>query len=189
MVLVTPLILKSTKGMLEMQRLAPEMRKLQTRAQERPPEAQRRDDEALPGAQGQPDGLVSAAGGPDAGLHHHVPHPARLDVRARRAATNSSPGPCWPPAAAIRPPRSGSCRATCRQNSELYQSLVRQDSHVGVRARPVAVAGRDARPGLRPRPGLRRSGRGARRCCTSSSSGWSPPVPRSARRCRPASRS
>ena len=30
MVLVTPLILKSTKGMLEMQRLAPEMRKLQT---------------------------------------------------------------------------------------------------------------------------------------------------------------
>ncbi len=30
MLLVTPLILKSTKGMLEMQRLAPEMRKLQT---------------------------------------------------------------------------------------------------------------------------------------------------------------
>jgi YidC/Oxa1 family membrane protein insertase len=30
MILVTPLILKSTKGMLEMQRLAPEMRKLQT---------------------------------------------------------------------------------------------------------------------------------------------------------------
>jgi YidC/Oxa1 family membrane protein insertase len=29
MVLVTPLNLKSTKGMLEMQRLAPEMRKLQ----------------------------------------------------------------------------------------------------------------------------------------------------------------
>ena len=31
MLLVTPLILKSTKGMLEMQRLAPEMRKLQTK--------------------------------------------------------------------------------------------------------------------------------------------------------------
>ena len=29
MALVTPLILKSTKGMLEMQRLAPEMRRLQ----------------------------------------------------------------------------------------------------------------------------------------------------------------
>ena len=31
MMLVTPLNLKSTKGMLEMQRLAPEMRKLQSR--------------------------------------------------------------------------------------------------------------------------------------------------------------
>ena len=61
MAIITPLTLKSTKGMLEMQRLAPEMRRLQQRVPGRSPEAQRRDDEALPGAQGQPDGLVLAA--------------------------------------------------------------------------------------------------------------------------------
>ncbi len=80
MAITTPLTLKSTKGMLEMQRLQPEMRKLAERAPQRPPEAQRRDDEALPGAQGEPDVVVSADHRPDAGVHHHVPPPARPDL-------------------------------------------------------------------------------------------------------------
>ena len=84
MVLITPLTLKSTKGMLEMQRLAPETQAAAEPVPQRPGQAQRRDDEALPGAQGQPDGLVPAVARPDAGVHHHVPGAARPDLPADR---------------------------------------------------------------------------------------------------------
>ena len=51
MILLTPLTLKSTKSMLELQRLQPEMQAPPAAVQGRPPEAQRRDDGALQGAQ------------------------------------------------------------------------------------------------------------------------------------------
>ena len=112
--------------MLEMQRLAPEMRKLQNAVPQRPGQAQRRDDEALPGAQGQPDVLVPAAAGADAGVHHHVPGPPRADLPARRGA----PAPVAQavvrrgrPAAATS---SGSSPATSRHDSALFESLVGQ---------------------------------------------------------------
>ena len=73
--------------MLEMQKLQPEMRKLQQRAPRRPPEAQRRDDEALPGAQGQPAGLLLPAAAAVPGVHHHVPGAARPDREITCGAT------------------------------------------------------------------------------------------------------
>jgi membrane protein insertase Oxa1/YidC/SpoIIIJ len=53
MILLTPLTLKSTKSMLELQRLQPEVRR-PAAVQGRPPAAQRRDDGALQGAPHQP---------------------------------------------------------------------------------------------------------------------------------------
>ena len=80
MVITAPLTLKSTKGMLEMQRLGAGDAQVAGPVPQRPHEAQRRDDEALPGAQGQPVVVVPAAAGPDAGVHHHVPDPLRVDL-------------------------------------------------------------------------------------------------------------
>ena len=59
---------------------------------QRPHEAQRRDDEALPGAQGQSVVVVPAAAGPDAGVHHHVPGPLRLDLPPKRRQRRAGPG-------------------------------------------------------------------------------------------------
>ena len=84
MLIITPLTLKSTKGMLEMQRLQPEMRKLQ---QQHRGDRQKLNEEMMklyqehkvnPLASCFP--LLAA----DAGVHHHVPGAARPDVQAGR---------------------------------------------------------------------------------------------------------
>ena len=87
MLITAPLTLKSTKGMLEMQRLQPEMRKLQHAAPRRPPEAQRRDDEALPGAQGQPVDDIGVLGFiQPVGEQHHAPEVVKCDGAAESLA-------------------------------------------------------------------------------------------------------
>ena len=74
MAIVTPLTLKSTKGMLEMQRLAPKCA-ASAAIQDRPPKTQRGNDEALPGAQGQPNGLMSSVARTNTSVHRDVSHP------------------------------------------------------------------------------------------------------------------
>ena len=112
------------------------------RAPQRPPEAQRRDDEALPGAQGQPDGLVPADRGADAGVHHHVPDPARHDLRAVGWQRGHRP--------------SGARRRRRHRPDRLHAPLPvahlralrvagPRRAHDLVRARSVGVTGRDAR--------------------------------------------
>ena len=54
MIILTPLTIKQTRSMLVMQKLQPELKKLQDRAQERPPSPQRSGHGALQGAQRQP---------------------------------------------------------------------------------------------------------------------------------------
>ena len=70
MVITTPFTLKGTRSMIQMQRLQPEMRKLQLQVQGRPPEAQRRADGVLQGEQPQPARRLPPAAPADADLHH-----------------------------------------------------------------------------------------------------------------------
>ena len=91
MVLLTPLTLKGTKSMLQMQRLQPEMKKTPAAVQGRPPEAQRRADEVLPGEQDQPARRVPAAPDPDAGVHRPVPRAARAHCDLRRQGDDRRP--------------------------------------------------------------------------------------------------
>ena len=114
---------------------------------QRPDQAQRRDDEALPGAQGQPDVVVPAAAGSDAGLHHHVPDPPRPDVQADREAPRRSPMAC-----SLRvdnaAPSSGSSPATSRRRRTVPVAR-RSDRDDVARSRPREVTGRGARRRLR----------------------------------------
>ena len=86
MAITTPLTLKSTKGMLEMQRLAPEMRKLQNEYRNDRTKLNEEMMKLYQEHKVNPHGLVSATGGADAGVHHHVPGPARLTYAPRGAA-------------------------------------------------------------------------------------------------------
>ena len=148
--------------MLEMQKLQPEMRKLQQRAPRRPPEAQRRDDEALPGAQGQPDGLVLPAAVADAGVHHHVPGPARPD---QPHAGRSTGYPGFTPQYVSQRARSCTSRWSARHEMLSWG--------LDLSKRPSQMIAEVVRQG----PYLRPARGGASACCTSSSSRWSPPGP------------
>jgi hypothetical protein len=74
MLVLLPLTLKGTRSMLAMQRLQPELKKLQNEAPRRSAEAERGGDEVLQGEQHQPGVGLPAAAPADAGVHHLVPH-------------------------------------------------------------------------------------------------------------------
>ena len=144
--------------MLEMQRLAPRDAQAAAAAPQRPPEAQRRDDEALPGAQGQPDGLVPAAPGADAGVHHHVPGPPRADLRARRAPAAPIVQACSPPPARRPPAELGFVpRYISHDSASCTQSLFGQTRDELVRA--------STWPSRRPRRWARGSAPGSSTPC------------------------
>ena len=153
------------------------------RASQRQGEAQRRDDEALPGSQGQPHGLVFAAGGADAGVHHHVPGPPRPDLQARGRRAPRCPDGVECVRQHRRGRRSGLHPPLPGDRFVALRGVVRSEHDDVVRPRPVEVGRRCHRPGIRRRHSVRAPGRAARRACTSSSSGWWQLVPRSARRC------
>ena len=144
MMLVTPLNLKSTKGMLEMQRLAPEMRKLQT---EHRGDRQKLNEEMMklyqehkvnPMASCLP--LVAQM--PVFIIMFRILH--RHDVQAGRAEPSSSPRRCFAPATTrhpigrLRPPLP-------RRRLRAVPVAGPQDRDELVRARPLAVARRGAR--------------------------------------------
>ena len=188
MLLVTPLILKSTKGMLEMQRLAPEMRKLQN---EHRGDRQKLNEEmmklyqehkvnpmasCLPLVAQMPVFIIMFRI-----LHGSTYEPAGGNELVARAVLNA--GGVDPSAKIGFLPRYVS------QTSELYQSLVRQDHMTSLgldlSLSPAEMLGENFASGL-----IYAAARGVARVgCTSSSNGWSPLAPRSARRCRRASRS
>ena len=144
MILVTPLNLKSTKGMLEMQRLAPEMRRLQA---EHRGDRQKLNEEmmklyqehkvnpmasCLPLVAQMPVFIIMFRI-----LHGLTYEPRRTEPGRRRG------GPCAPAAPTTRP--VGFLPRYLVRRSELYESLVRNDGDEVVRARPGDIAGPGAR--------------------------------------------
>ncbi len=132
------------------------------RASQRQGEAQRRDDEALPGAQGQSHGLVSAAGGADAGVPDHVPGAPRPDLPASRGGVAR----CLDGVECVRQ-RSAGGRSRLHpplspDRIDALPGLVRGALDALARHRPVEVGGvRDQRrvrhcPPLRPARGAAR---------------------------------
>ena len=81
MLLITPLTLKSTKGMLEMQRLQPEMKNMQ---QQFKGDRQKLNEAMmkLPRTQSQPTCFVFAVVGSNAGVYHHVSRHPRTYISA-----------------------------------------------------------------------------------------------------------
>ena len=166
MIITAPLVLKSTKGMLEMQKLQPEMRKLQ---QEHRGDRQKLNEEMMklyqqhkvnPMASCFP--LLLA----DAGVHHHVPGAARPQpTREARDIRDSHP-------------------QYISTSSELYHSSGRQARDAGMGPRPgQASVGGDRRS---------RSARASSTpcwswlsaCSTTCSRRWWPPGLRWRRTCR-----
>ena len=144
MLIITPLTLKSTKGMLEMQRLQPEMRKLQ---QQHRDDRQKLNEEMMKLYQEHKVNPMASclpllAQMP--GLHHHVPHPPRADVQAdrRRIAAGQR---CLRGRRQNPPDVLGFVPRYISKTSELYQSLmVGKTRDDVVRPRPGEVR--------RPRP-------------------------------------
>ena len=85
MAITTPLTLKSTKGMLEMQRLAPEMRKLQNEYRNDRTKLNEEMMKLYQEHKVNPMASCLPIAGADAGLLHHVPGAARPGVSARPA--------------------------------------------------------------------------------------------------------
>ena len=77
MLALFPLTAKQAKSMMAMQRAQPEIKKLQAKYKNDRAEAQRRDDEVLPGEQDQPARGLSAAPGADADLPRPLPRDAQ----------------------------------------------------------------------------------------------------------------
>ncbi len=144
MILVTPLNLKSTKGMLEMQRLAPEMRKLQA---EHRGDRQKLNEEMMKLYQEHKVNPMASC----------LPLVAQMPVfiimfRILHGLTyepvGPQPGRRRGGASGRRrrqPDRVGFLPRYLSFDSELYESLVRSDGDEVVRARPGALAGPGAR--------------------------------------------
>ena len=189
MLIITPLTLKSTKGMLEMQRLAPEMRKLQ---QQHRNDRQKLNEEMMKLYQEHKVNPMASclpllAQMPVFIIMFRILHGLTYKpiggggADRQRRLRGAGPG--------RRRPSSGSSPATSPTTSELYQSLFGQTEMMSFGldlAKSPAQALSDGLGSglvyalLVVAPG---------RSCTSCSSGWSPPGPRSARRCRRRSRS
>ena len=126
MLLITPLTLKSTKGMLEMQRLAPEMRKLQQQYRD---DRQKLNEEMMKLYQEHKVNPMASC----------LPLVAQMPVfiimfRVLHGLTYKPVGPAqrWSPRrcstpARRHPDRVGFLPRYISHDSELYQSLVRQD--------------------------------------------------------------
>ena len=189
MAITTPLTLKSTKGMLEMQKLAPEMRKLQNEYRN---DRTKLNEEMMklyqehkvnPMASCLPllaqapvfyimfRVLRGMAYRPD---RRRSPGLRRGVDGVRTSRRGGRPG--------VHPPVSGD------RLRAVPVAVRRAVDHVA-RPRPVEVGRRGRRRRVRERDLVRPAGRAARRRCTSCSSAWSPLGPRSARRCRQVSRS
>ena len=84
MVVQFPLTAKQTRSMIQMQRVQPEIKKIQAEVQGRQAEAERGAAEVLPREQDQPAGRVPAADRHDPDRHRGVPHvlARRPDARA-----------------------------------------------------------------------------------------------------------
>ena len=176
MAVITPLTLKSTKGMLEMQRLAPEMRKLQQQYRN---DRQKLNEETMKLYQEHKVNPMSSclpllAQMPVFIIMFRVLHGLTYQPSA---SSRRSPTPCSTPAA--RAGRElGFVPRYIAHDSDLFQSLIGQTRDDVVRPRPGQVAGRGARRGLRHGAHLRPARRRCSAGSTSCSSGWSPPAPR-----------
>ena len=151
MLLVTPLNLKSTKGMLEMQRLAPEMRKLQN---EHRGDRQKLNEEMMKLYQEHKVNPMASC----------LPLVAQMPVFI--IMFRILHGMTYEPRRTEQARRPGGARRRRRENTTRVGFLPRylphgsdalpvarsQDGDEVARARSVAVAGRDARRQLRQRP-------------------------------------
>ena len=177
MLIITPLTLKSTKGMLEMQRLAPEMRKLQ---QQHRNDRQKLNEEMMKLYQEHKVNPMASC----------LPLLAQMPVfiimfRILHGLTYKpigcgGPARCGPSTSApvrTHPGSSGSSPATSPTPATCTRP-VRPDRDEVVRPRPRQDAGPGAQRGLRHRAHLRPARRRCSPCSTSCSSGWSPPGPR-----------
>ena len=134
MAIITPLTLKSTKGMLEMQRLAPEMRKLQ---QEHRNDRQKLNEEMMKLYQEHKVNPMSSclpllAQMPVFIIMFRVLHGLTYrptGAGSRRSSRRATPRPARP-----RPPSSASCPATSPTPATLYTVAVRPDRDDLVRA-------------------------------------------------------
>ena len=188
MIVITPLTLKSTKGMLEMQRLAPETKRLQQLY--RNDRAKLNEEMMALYKEHKVNPMASC-----------LPLLAQMPVfiimfRVLHGLTYRPTAPATAPVARGVYAAIGMPNHTARLPPPLHlarlepvQVAERSDADDLVRSRPRQAPGGGAGRELRHRASSTSCSSPCSASSTSSSSAWSPPALPSARRCRPASRS